>query len=234
VELRDQYSRHPTDSSHFRFFSRKVARAIYDFTSRKFITLAIREEIDFRGHVLSDPIKYRWQSPIAHLIRRDHDGETHQDACPRGAGFFLPTLISGGQSCGRSQSTSERDCNGMIPALFRSICLNTWPSSFGLAGAIVAWEMLPVDSRLVHPMILLWTDNTTAKAWTKKIAFTYDMLQTQFPWLKLSRRFTPSKELHALVYSALSQPSVTLPTTRVKLGQMIIEPSTSKQPFFRP
>jgi hypothetical protein len=157
---------------------------------------------------------------------------------------------------------------------------------FGLAGAIVAWEMLPVNSRPAHPTILLWTDNTTAKAWTKKIsgiktpqgrslarifahllmfsdvgveaeyiegekniiadllsrlykthktsAFTYDMLQTQFPWLKLSRRFTPSKELHALVYSALSQPSVTLPTTRVKLGQMIIEPSTSKQPFFRP
>jgi hypothetical protein len=118
VELRDQYSRHPTDSSRFRFFSRKVARAIYDFTSRTFITLAIKEEIDFRGHVLSDPIKYRWQSPIAHLIRRDHDGETHQDACPRGAGFFLPTLISGGQSCGRSQSTSECDCNGMIQPYF--------------------------------------------------------------------------------------------------------------------
>jgi hypothetical protein len=201
-------------------------------------------------------------------------------------GVFLPTLISGGQSCGRSQSTSERDCNGMIPALFRSICLNTWPSSFGLAGAIVAWEMLPADSRLVHPMILLCTDNMTAKAWTKKIsgiktpqghslarifahllmfsdvevkakhiegekniiadflsrlykthkssAFTYDMLQTQFPWLKLSHRFTPSKELHALVYSALSQPSVMLPTTRVKLGQMIVEPSTLKQPFFGP
>jgi hypothetical protein len=39
----------------------------------------------------------------------------------------------------------------------------------GLAGSIVAWEMLPLESCPSHPMVLLWTDNTTAKAWTKKI-----------------------------------------------------------------
>jgi hypothetical protein len=155
---------------------------------------------------------------------------------------------------------------------------------FGLAGTIVTWEMLPVNTRPSHPMILLWTDNTTAKAWTKKIsgikmpqgrslarifthllmfsdvgieadhiegeknnianflsrlykthkpdAFTYATLQIQFPWLKLSRRFIPSNELLALVFSALSQPSVKLPTTRVKLGQMIVTQSILKQNFF--
>jgi hypothetical protein len=41
---------------------------------------------------------------------------------------------------------------------------------FGLAGAILSWEALPVDSRPSHPMALLWTDNMMgAHAETKKI-----------------------------------------------------------------
>jgi hypothetical protein len=132
--------------------------------------------------------------------------------------------------------------------------------------------------------MLLWTDNMTAKAWTRKVAgiktpqgrslarifahllmfsevgieaahipgeknviadflsrishthqfssFTYETLQTQFPWLTLSRRFAPSNELLALVFTALLRPSVNIPTTRVNLGQMTTAPSTSKQSFF--
>jgi hypothetical protein len=44
------------------------------------------------------------------------------------------------------------------------------PIVIRLAGSIVAWEMLPIDSRPSHPMILLWTNNTTAKSWTKRIS----------------------------------------------------------------
>jgi hypothetical protein len=40
----------------------------------------------------------------------------------------------------------------------------------GLAGLIVAWESLPTESRPAHPMILLLTNNTTAKSWTKQIS----------------------------------------------------------------
>jgi hypothetical protein len=63
-------------------------------------------------------------------------------------------------------------------------------------------------------------------------SFTYSHLQTKFPWLTLSRRFTPSSELLALVCSALSKAYVQLPTTRVKLGRLIVEPTTSTQPLF--
>jgi hypothetical protein len=38
---------------------------------------------------------------------------------------------------------------------------------FGLAGSILAWETLPIDCHPIHPTVLLWTDNTTAKSWTK-------------------------------------------------------------------
>jgi hypothetical protein len=63
-------------------------------------------------------------------------------------------------------------------------------------------------------------------------AFTYQHLQTRFPWLRLSRRFLPSNELLALVFTALSRPYVDIPTTRVELGLLRAEPSTSSQNFF--
>jgi hypothetical protein len=130
-------------------------------------------------------------------------------------------------------------------------------------------------------MILLWTDNMSARAWSKKIAgmkalqgkalarilahllmfsdvgieaehikgelntvadflsrlsdthdissFTYSQLQTKFPWLRLSLHFVPSNELHALVFTALSSAFVILPTTRVKLGHLLAEQTTSTQ-----
>jgi hypothetical protein len=154
----------------------------------------------------------------------------------------------------------------------------------GLAGAIVSWEALPADTRPEHPLVLLWTDNITARAWTRKVSgikstqgralarilahllmfselgiesehiagienvvadylsrialthdpssFTYHDLQTRFPWLRLSRRYVPSSELLALVCTALSSASGSIPTTRVPLGLLSAEPPTSRQTFF--
>jgi hypothetical protein len=151
----------------------------------------------------------------------------------------------------------------------------------GLAGSIVAWEMLPLESRPSHPMVLLWTDNTTAKAWTKKISglktpqgrtlarifshllmfsdvgieagyiegekntiadylsrirfandfssFSIENLQTKFSCLKSSRPFLPSNELVSLLTTALLTQSVDIPTTRVKLGLIVTEPTSSNE-----
>jgi hypothetical protein len=63
-------------------------------------------------------------------------------------------------------------------------------------------------------------------------SFTYAQLQTQFPWLRLSRHFIPSSKLLALVYTALSKPSVSIPTMRAKLGRLVVESTTSRQNFF--
>jgi hypothetical protein len=153
-----------------------------------------------------------------------------------------------------------------------------------LAGAILTWEALPVNSRPSHPMVLLWTDNMSARAGSKKItgmkalqgralarilahlmlsdvgieaehikgilnvianffsrlsathdvsSFTYLQLQTKFPWLRLSRHFIPSSELHVLIYTALSSAFMTLPTMRVKLGQLLAEQTTLTQTIVR-
>jgi hypothetical protein len=38
-----------------------------------------------------------------------------------------------------------------------------------LAASIISWEALPNDQCPIHPMVLSWTNNTTAEAWTKCI-----------------------------------------------------------------
>jgi hypothetical protein len=88
IAMRDPYSLHPTQSSRYWFLAQKVARPIYNAKSRTFLTPQICWEVDFLIHVLSDPITYKWESPIAHLIPLKHDGNIYQDACPRGAGGF--------------------------------------------------------------------------------------------------------------------------------------------------
>jgi hypothetical protein len=280
VALRDLYSRHPTDSSKYRFFSRKVARAIYDFQSRTYLSPSVREELSFITKVFSNPEIYRWESPIAHLIRREHDYEACQDSCLRGAGGFSPNLrfwwvIEWSEQIYQRTMLQRNDRHRISINLLEYAAI-----IIGLAGSIVAWEMLPPDTRPSHPMILLWTDNTTAKSWTKKIsglktpqgrmlarvfahllmfsdvgieadyiegenniiadylsrirlandfsAFSFEKLQTKFNCLKSSRHFLPSNELVSLLTTALLTPSANIPTTRIKLGQIVTEQTTSR------
>ena len=70
IATRDIYSRHPTDSSKYRFFCKKVVRAVYDSKAKTYMTAAIRDEINFLIQVFSNPKVYRWKSPISHLIQR--------------------------------------------------------------------------------------------------------------------------------------------------------------------
>ena len=62
--------------------------------------------------------------------------------------------------------------------------------------------------------------------------FTYLDLQICFPWLKLSHLFQLSNELHALICSSLSTPSINIPTTQVPLGQINAASIISSQCFF--
>jgi hypothetical protein len=284
IAQRDHHRLHPTDSSRYRFFCKKIARAIFDSKAKTFLTSHIRQEVDFLLTVLSNPGTYRWGSPIAHLIPREHDAEAFHDACPKGAGGFSSDL----DYWWVVEWPQEIFARTLLPPTDKHYIPNNHLEYsaylFGLAGAILSWEQQPPATRPPHPLVLLWTDNMTARAWTKKIAgikapqgralarilahllmfsdlgieaehiegvlnvvadflsrltathdlssFTYSQLQTKFPWLTLSRRFVPSSELLALVCSALSKAYVPLPTTRVKLGQLIAEPATSTQPLF--
>jgi hypothetical protein len=65
---RDYYHSHPTDSSKYRFFCKKVARAIFDSKAKTYLTSYIHQEVDFLLTILSNPGTYHWGSLIPHLI----------------------------------------------------------------------------------------------------------------------------------------------------------------------
>jgi hypothetical protein len=59
-------------------------------------------------------------------------------------------------------------------------------------------------------------------------AFSFQKLQTKFNCLRFSRHFLPSNELISLLTTALLTPSASIPTIRIKLGQIVTEPTTSR------
>jgi hypothetical protein len=74
IALRETYtSKQPTDSSKYRFFSKKVLWAIWDVKSHTYLSTNIWKELVFITKVFSNPSMYGWESPIAHLIKREHD-----------------------------------------------------------------------------------------------------------------------------------------------------------------
>ena len=170
--LVEQSSRHPTDSSQYRYFSSKTARSIYNAKAVTFIDSTIRTELDFITHVLSNPDTYNWSAPIAHLIKREPDCEAWQDACLTGGGGFSlnykfwwalewPETIV--RRTIRYLKKGDRSLISINLLEYVAIIIS-------LAGTILTWEALPPDSRPVHPVALLWTDNTSAASWTKRIA----------------------------------------------------------------
>jgi hypothetical protein len=135
----------------------------------------IHDEIAFITEVFSRPDVYNWESPICHLIKREPDGEAHQDACPRRTGGFSDQhhfdfwwMVLWLDEIFHCTQLSPSD-----PLYISNNLLEYAALLFGLAAIIVSWELLLESTRPPHPFVLLWSNNTTAKAWSKKIFCSY-------------------------------------------------------------
>jgi hypothetical protein len=172
IQQRDEATGHPTEAARFRFFSSKAAKAIWNCKARSWVTADMHTELDFLRQVFSNPVTYHWSSPIAHLIELEPDYEEWQDACLTGGGGFSfnlhfwwivewpPDIAS---RTIRFLKKGDKFLVSINMLEYAAIIIS-------LAASIVSWEALPVDQRPIHPMVLSWTDNTTAEAWTKRIA----------------------------------------------------------------
>ena len=171
-DLTQEAARHPTDSSQYRFFASKSAREIWNYKATTWFSKELREQVDFIVEVFTKRDTYRWSSPIAHLIPRTPDYEIWQDACLEGAGGFSLSL-NFWWALEWDNRISQRTLRSLRKNDKRLISINLLEYAaiiIGLAAAISTWEDLPDDSRPNHPISLLWTDNTSAASWTKKVA----------------------------------------------------------------
>ncbi len=88
----DDAAGHPTNAARFRYFSLRVARAIWDCKARTYMMGQMCIELEFLQQVFSDPSTYSWSLPIAHIIELEPDYEGWQDACLTSAGGFSYSL----------------------------------------------------------------------------------------------------------------------------------------------
>jgi hypothetical protein len=172
LQQRDDAAGHPTNAARFRYFSSRVARAIWDCKAKTYIMSQMHIELAFLRQVFSNPSTYNWSSPIAHIIELEPDYEGWQDACLTGAGGFSyslrfwwivewPQHIALRTICYLGKGDKSLISINMLE--YVAIIIS-------LVASIVSWELLPAHQRPVHPIALLWTDNTTAEAWTRQIA----------------------------------------------------------------
>ena len=69
-----------------KFFKSKAIKQVWDSKTKFFINRTLRAELDLLTSIFSDPIKFKWEIPIRHLIPTDYDCAALGDACLEGAG----------------------------------------------------------------------------------------------------------------------------------------------------
>ena len=72
---------------HEKFALSKLAKAIWGYNAKYFITKTLRAELDLLTQIIEDP-SIRWSSPIAHLIKRTPDFQAWGDSSLDAAGGF--------------------------------------------------------------------------------------------------------------------------------------------------
>jgi hypothetical protein len=154
-----------------RFFNKKVGRALWHNKSATFIGSDLRDELNFLTWTFSDNAPVKWSSPIANLIPRDPSYTTWGDASlEAGGGFSL--VLKFWFTVDWPDTIKRRTIRHLKAKDQHLISINLLEYAvviLGLAASILAWNELP-EQKPQHPLLLLFTDNTTAESWTRKIS----------------------------------------------------------------
>ena len=71
-----------------KFFRSKLMKELYRSKTKMYISKAMRSELDYLLHIFDNPDKYKWSTPIAHLIPRVPSFESFGDSCLHACGGF--------------------------------------------------------------------------------------------------------------------------------------------------
>jgi hypothetical protein len=155
----------------FKYFSQLAGQAPWLSKEKTLFTKELREELKFLTTTLAPESQIEWSAPIALLIRREPSYTSWGDACLVGAGGFSLHLrfwwaLEWPQDI---QLRTLKYLRKKDPSLISINILEYGSIIMGLAAAIVSWEAMP-QPKPVHPLFQIFTDNTTAESWTKRIA----------------------------------------------------------------
>ena len=168
----------------FSWLNPHIAKAIWRKRDICFLNKSATDEIQVSRQVLSNPTKFKWEIPIAHLIKRDPDYQSWGDSSLSSAGGFSIDLdywweVDWPEEV-RKRTLKFKDTpenkrytgkDGFLKKKLIDInMLEHATIIINFACATFAYLLLNEATRPKQPVLLNWADNKSAKSWTKKAA----------------------------------------------------------------
>lgn len=170
-ELRKKEQQNASDIAHINFAIKKNAQRVHRCTREYFISKDMRAEIDFLAWALEPESAVKWETPIAHMIKRDPTAECASDAClDAGGGWslslkFVWYLEWSQQIYRRTKKFIDDDTSKQLITIncleFASVIINY------CAALTVFAETEVTDDP--WPIILAWCDNSSAVNWVNHV-----------------------------------------------------------------
>ena len=115
---------------------------------------------------------FKWQAPIGHLIPRIVDFDSYTDACLHGSGGYSTPLglfwqLEWPDSI---QFRTTLHLPPKAPGLLSINLLEYTGTIITFASCILAIQSLLPTQLPPHPLLQIWTDNTLADCWTRKMS----------------------------------------------------------------
>ena len=156
------------------FYRGKLAQEVWNNRQRTFINRTMKAELLMIRQILMQPEKFRWSSPIAHLIERIADYAAWGDSSLYGAGGFSLDLKFWWQLDWPEdiQGRNIKTIKTRDPKTGETISINALEYTTVLinyAAATDAFALITDKSKPQYPVLLNWADNTAAISWTKKM-----------------------------------------------------------------
>jgi hypothetical protein len=164
---RDEEWQRTSMSSRLKWFNSKLGQFLWLAKARINISEDMAGEVEFLRWAL---LNLDWQIPIAHKIPRDWDFQKWGDACLLGAGGYSLDLEFWWALDWPEDIVRRSRLPGAHPDYISINLLEFAALIIGFAASIAAWNASPVASRPPHPIVGIFTDNTTALSWSQKLS----------------------------------------------------------------
>lgn len=157
-----------------KFALSKIAKGIWNSKCKCFITTDLKQELMMLESIIKNP-SIQWSTPVSHLVKRSPDFEVWGDSSLKHAGGYShnmkfwwhiewPTSI-------QSKTLDKFVVKAKIDEKIISINLLEYCViiiNYAIASHLLEKNLINTNQE--YPLLLNWTDNMSAMAWTKKAA----------------------------------------------------------------
>ena len=139
----------------------------------------MRDELDLLATMEKSPEKCRWQTPIRHAIPTEFDCTATGETFLTGCGAFYPELKCWyhAQWLPKVVRRTVKLMEKRSPTIISIHCLEQATTLFS-CNAVLGATCTSKEQHPPHPKSLIQVDNTTASAWTRKIAASSEIGKT--------------------------------------------------------